>query len=235
MPQELIDDGPHRAVPASRLRRPRLTRAAMDQLVVDNILAWAAGKPPLTPVAGNALAAKTLVGRSVECWRVNMTRLVVGLAAVCIAGAALGAGRPLGESAQRDDRQLGILQRRSRQDLHARPSKAILARPASRSNSTPIAATCSRLVRDIAGWKLPENDLLYLLDAKGKSVLEFSEVGRRHLRSADAGRWRAVPAKCGRCRRAIEAGGTGRRRLDDRAQVWAAGLHADAGDDKGRR
>jgi lactate dehydrogenase-like 2-hydroxyacid dehydrogenase len=27
------------------------TRQAMDQLVVDNILAWADGKPPLTPVA----------------------------------------------------------------------------------------------------------------------------------------------------------------------------------------
>jgi lactate dehydrogenase-like 2-hydroxyacid dehydrogenase len=27
-----------------------VTRAAMDQLVVDNILAWLAGKPPLTPV-----------------------------------------------------------------------------------------------------------------------------------------------------------------------------------------
>jgi lactate dehydrogenase-like 2-hydroxyacid dehydrogenase len=27
-----------------------VTRAAMDQLLVDNILAWAAGKPPLTPV-----------------------------------------------------------------------------------------------------------------------------------------------------------------------------------------
>jgi lactate dehydrogenase-like 2-hydroxyacid dehydrogenase len=27
------------------------TRAAMDQLVVDNIVAWASGKPPLTPVA----------------------------------------------------------------------------------------------------------------------------------------------------------------------------------------
>jgi lactate dehydrogenase-like 2-hydroxyacid dehydrogenase len=27
------------------------TRKAMDQLVVDNILAWAAGKAPLTPVA----------------------------------------------------------------------------------------------------------------------------------------------------------------------------------------
>src|ERR1700704_6637725 len=28
-----------------------VTRAAMDQLVVDNILAWAGGKPPLTPVS----------------------------------------------------------------------------------------------------------------------------------------------------------------------------------------
>jgi lactate dehydrogenase-like 2-hydroxyacid dehydrogenase len=28
-----------------------VTRAAMDQLVVDNLLAWASGKPPLTPVA----------------------------------------------------------------------------------------------------------------------------------------------------------------------------------------
>jgi lactate dehydrogenase-like 2-hydroxyacid dehydrogenase len=28
-----------------------VTRAAMDQLVVDNILAWVAGKPPISPVA----------------------------------------------------------------------------------------------------------------------------------------------------------------------------------------
>jgi lactate dehydrogenase-like 2-hydroxyacid dehydrogenase len=27
-----------------------VTRERMDQLVVDNLLAWAAGKPPLTPV-----------------------------------------------------------------------------------------------------------------------------------------------------------------------------------------
>ena len=32
------------------------------------------------------------------------------------------------------------------------------------------------LVRDIAGWKYPEDDLLYLLDAQGKSLVEFSEV-----------------------------------------------------------
>ena len=36
------------------------TRKAMDQLVVDNVLAWAAGKPPLTPVSGDALAAEAL-------------------------------------------------------------------------------------------------------------------------------------------------------------------------------
>jgi Protease inhibitor Inh len=32
------------------------------------------------------------------------------------------------------------------------------------------------LVREIVGWKYPDNDLLYLLDAQGKSVVEFSEV-----------------------------------------------------------
>ncbi len=32
------------------------------------------------------------------------------------------------------------------------------------------------LVRDIAGWKYPEDDLLYLLDAQGKALIEFSEV-----------------------------------------------------------
>ncbi len=32
------------------------------------------------------------------------------------------------------------------------------------------------LVKDIAGWKFPDNDLLRLLDGKGKPLIEFSEV-----------------------------------------------------------
>jgi len=32
------------------------------------------------------------------------------------------------------------------------------------------------LVHDIAGWKYPEDDLLYLLDAQGRALVEFSEV-----------------------------------------------------------
>jgi hypothetical protein len=40
-------------------------------------------------------------------------------------------------------------------------------------------ANCANLfplVRQIAGWKYPEDDLLYFLDAQGKSVAEFNEV-----------------------------------------------------------
>lgn len=40
-------------------------------------------------------------------------------------------------------------------------------------------ANCANLfplVRNVAGWKFPDNDLLYLLDAQGKSLAEFSEV-----------------------------------------------------------
>ncbi len=32
------------------------------------------------------------------------------------------------------------------------------------------------LVSGVAGWKFPDNDLLHLLDAEGKTLIEFSEV-----------------------------------------------------------
>ncbi|HET7850003.1 MAG TPA: AprI/Inh family metalloprotease inhibitor [Pseudolabrys sp.] len=40
----------------------------------------------------------------------------------------------------------------------------------------PNCATLFPLVADIAGWKFPDNDLLYLLDARGKALVSFSEV-----------------------------------------------------------
>jgi lactate dehydrogenase-like 2-hydroxyacid dehydrogenase len=49
VPQELIDMK-HVVLFPHLGSATEATRAAMDQLVVDNILAWAAGKPPLTPV-----------------------------------------------------------------------------------------------------------------------------------------------------------------------------------------
>ncbi len=49
VPQELIDME-HVVLFPHLGSSTEVTRAAMDQLVVDNILAWAAAKPPLTPV-----------------------------------------------------------------------------------------------------------------------------------------------------------------------------------------
>jgi Protease inhibitor Inh len=40
-------------------------------------------------------------------------------------------------------------------------------------------ADCAKLfplVRQIVGWKFPQEDLLYMLDARGKALMEFSEV-----------------------------------------------------------
>jgi lactate dehydrogenase-like 2-hydroxyacid dehydrogenase len=49
VPQELIEMD-HIVLFPHLGSSTEVTRAAMDQLVVDNILAWATGKPPLTPV-----------------------------------------------------------------------------------------------------------------------------------------------------------------------------------------
>ncbi len=54
VPKELIDMD-HVVLLPHLGSSTEVTRAAMDQLVVDNILAWAAGKPPLTPVAETPL------------------------------------------------------------------------------------------------------------------------------------------------------------------------------------
>ena len=74
------------------------------------------------------------------------------------------------------DRHLGILQRRPRQDLHRHVQERPGTKSASRSSSTPIAANQFPLVNDVAGWNFPEGDLLRLLDAQGRTLVEFSEV-----------------------------------------------------------
>lgn len=39
----------------------------------------------------------------------------------------------------------------------------------------PECASLFPLVRQVAGWRYPDNDLLYLLNAQGKALVEFSE------------------------------------------------------------
>lgn len=40
----------------------------------------------------------------------------------------------------------------------------------------PKCASQHPLVASVAGWKYPDDDLLYLLDARGNALVEFSEV-----------------------------------------------------------
>ncbi len=104
-----------------------------------------------------------------------MMRFAAGLGAVCIAGVAFAQPATLSESAQR---MIG-----SWEFSNADRDRTCTA--TFKSDSSPAGykiefdANCVNLfplVRDVAGWKFPDNDLLYLLDARGKSVVEFSEV-----------------------------------------------------------
>ena len=106
----------------------------------------------------------------------KMMRFVVGLAAAFVAGVA-HAQTPsaLGESAQR---MIGNWEF-SNADHDKICTATFKSDPAKNGFKVEFDANCVNLfplVRDIATWKFPDNDLLYLLDAQGKSVAEFSEV-----------------------------------------------------------
>ncbi len=91
------------------------------------------------------------------------------------------------------------------------------------------------LVADIAGWKFPDNDLLYLLDSTGKALVEFSEVedgiyeaptpgvGVLFLQNA------AAAAGCGKAARRA------RRKLAAHPRSWRAALRFRTGVNRARR
>jgi len=110
------------------------------------------------------------------CYGFDMTRLVVGLAAICICGVAYAqTPAALNESAQR---VVGSWEF-SNADRDRVCTANLKADPTRGGFKVEFDANCASLfplVRDIVAWKFPDNDLLYLLDAQGKSVVEFSEV-----------------------------------------------------------
>ncbi len=110
------------------------------------------------------------------CYGFDMTRLVVGLAAACICGVACAqTPAALDESAQR---VVGSWEF-SNADRDRVCTANLKADPTRGGFKVEFDANCASLfplVRDIVAWKFPDNDLLYLLDAQGKSVVEFSEV-----------------------------------------------------------
>ncbi len=61
----------------------------------------------------------------------------------------------------------------------------------------PNCAAQFPLTANVVAWKYPDNDLLYLLDARGQALVAIQRGRGRHLRGADARGRRAVPAKSG--------------------------------------
>ena len=111
------------------------------------------------------------------CYSLVMARLaLIALASLCMTGAALAqTPATLGNSAKA---VIG-----SWEFSNADRDKICTATFS--SDLTPVGfkvefdKNCGSLfplVNNIVGWKFPDNDLLYLLDAGGKALVEFSEV-----------------------------------------------------------
>ena len=105
-----------------------------------------------------------------------MNRLLASFAVLLLASGALAqTAAPLGESAK------GMIG--TWEFSNAGRDKICIAD--FKSDATAVGykvefdADCASLfplVSNIAGWKYPDNDLLYLLDAQGQALVEFSEV-----------------------------------------------------------
>jgi len=106
----------------------------------------------------------------------TVTRWTIALIAFCLAATASAqAPTQLGESARR---VVGSWEFSSA-DRDRTCTATLKGEPGPAGLKIEFDANCVNLfplVKDIAGWKFPENDLLYFLDARGRSLVEFSEV-----------------------------------------------------------
>ena len=111
------------------------------------------------------------------CYNFVMARrALIGLAWLCMTGATLAqTPATLGDSAKA---MVGTWEF-SNADRDKVCTVTFKTDPIKVGFKVEFDANCGELfplVRDVAGWTFPENDLLRLLDAQGKSLVEFSEV-----------------------------------------------------------
>jgi hypothetical protein len=103
-------------------------------------------------------------------------RALIGLAWLCMTGAALAqATATLGDSAKA---MVGTWEF-SNADRDKICTVTLKSDPAPAGFKIEFDKNCGSLfplVNDVVAWNFPENDLLRLLDAQGKSLVEFSEV-----------------------------------------------------------
>jgi hypothetical protein len=115
------------------------------------------------------------------CYNFVMARrALIGLAWLCMTGAAL-AQAPATQSTILSDSAKAMIGawEFSNADRDKSCTATFKTDPTKVGFKVEFDANCGELfslVRDVAGWTFPENDLLRLLDAQGKSLVEFSEV-----------------------------------------------------------
>src|SRR4029078_1377012 len=106
----------------------------------------------------------------------TVTRCTIAFIALCLAGTVSAqAPSQLSESAKR---VVGSWEF-SNADRDRTCMATLKGEPGPAGLKIEFDANCANLfpiVKDIAGWKFPENDLLYFVDARGRSLVEFSEV-----------------------------------------------------------
>ena len=106
----------------------------------------------------------------------TVTRCTIAFIALCLAGTVSAqAPSQLGESARR---VVGSWEF-SNADRDRTCTATLKGEPGPAGLKIEFDANCANLfsiVKEIAGWRFPENDLLYFVDARGRSLVEFSEV-----------------------------------------------------------
>ncbi len=115
------------------------------------------------------------------CYSFVMARFaVIGVALLCMTGAAL-AQAPAKQSTSLSESAKAVVGtwEFSNADRDKICTVTLKSDPAPVGFEIEFDKNCGALfplVNDIVGWDYPENDLLHLLDAQHKSLVEFSEV-----------------------------------------------------------
>ena len=102
--------------------------------------------------------------------------VIILAAALVVSGGALAQPKPgLDESAKA---MIGAweLSNAARDKICTVTFSAAAVKVGYKLTFAPDCAGLFPLVQNIAGWRYPQDDLLYLLDAQGKALVEFSEV-----------------------------------------------------------
>ena len=102
--------------------------------------------------------------------------VIILVAALVVSGGALAQPKPeLDESAKA---MIGAweLSNAARDKICTVTFSAAAVKIGYKLTFAPDCAGLFPLVQNIAGWRYPQDDLLYWLDAQGKALVEFSEV-----------------------------------------------------------